>query len=315
MSAPTVVRYIPAGQESITFGPTGTIARAWWTVVAADEAEALSLLKAETPPVARGVAWRDAQGAIFDGALLLQDFALAPRVSPTSGGAGLWHVVATYSTTWSAFTLNAIEGRTQYRWERGSESNPADIDKDGKPAINTLGDPLEPPLQITTRTRILVAEFLRAGVSQFEVEGAFLQYENTTNAGTFKGYGPECALCQSLDVEDAGLYAADGANRLFRVRGRFELRRPFAAYGVQVPGHVEARLNRSYQIWNTTLAGGERQYEHARDAAGNRVTAPVLIDADGVRIYVTNGIPDRTPHVLQFRRYATSGFHAIPELV
>lgn len=312
----SVHRHIPGGAETMTIGPTGTVARVWYTVDAESESAALALLAAETPPVVRGSAFRDAQGGVFDSSLLLQDFSVTQLTLAPTGGTGTWYIVANYRTQWGSLALDAFEGRTTYRWDREAESGPADFDRSVTPkaVMNTLGDPLEPPLQITRTHRVLVATFLRAGTDAGSIESALLQFENTTNAQEFRGALPECALCQTFEVEDSGLYASDGAQKLFRVTGRFGMRRPYNVYGTQVPAYVEARLNRSYQIWNTSSLGGQRNYEHALDAAGNRVTTPVLIDADGVRIYVQNGVPTMTPHVLLFRRHETSAFHAIPEL-
>jgi hypothetical protein len=107
-----------------------------------------------------------------------------------------------------------------YEITRGSKTIPVDRDRDGKPIVNSAGDPFDPPLTVTRATRFLSVR--RYEPTPFNLSQAD-EYLETVNsqAWLIQGLNIQPGAARCVDISPVGEYAA-GAKYLL-VNYAFEI--------------------------------------------------------------------------------------------
>ena len=93
---------------------------------------------------------------------------------------------------------NQTIGETQTSWGAAFEPITMQIDVDGRPALNAVGRPFDPPLETDAHYQIVNIEVNRV---EFDTQ-FFSEYINTVNSDPFMGFNAGEVKCASISASN-----------------------------------------------------------------------------------------------------------------
>ncbi len=206
---------------------------------------------------------------------------------------------------------NPVETAPEVHWTPAiyEEYYPHDIN--GKPFVNTVGDPIEdPPKRECSRQTL---SFTRNEDKYNETYAA--TFRETLNLDNFLGFAPNQAKCKSIDGER--IYTAD-YGYYWKVSYQFEFRIvKFVVPGTYDPetGEETDTTTITYGWEDIVLNAGFRQLDangKPQDilVKGLRISAPAALNADGSPTYIGVDVQAQLPlpFYLIFQQYPQMDF-------
>jgi len=278
----------------LTVGRAGeTRAGRKFSIVASDEVEAERILRTEVDGsgVRRGSVYRTRNGrqyaAVGGGVglarpLLAETVAIRERVPAPAGGQGLFEAEVSYKTV--AFAdpneppNEALPAR--YQWGAMFPTQLMDIDAKGEPILNTLGEPLDPPIEDEVAfTRLTVDWWVRS----WDVAERLIPYQGAVNSDRWTIQDPAKRLVVEPGMARIKLTKGDPQEGLFPMSAEVEIK-PL----VNVPrrGLVSAfdvvRMNAGFR--HKPYVNGELKPIAEIRIDGEKVSTPQALDDRGVRV-------------------------------
>lgn len=297
MAAPIVTEQVTT-RGRVT-GDGGEYTRSF-TVIARGHDDAIEKLGTEKA-IYRGMVYTDHQGNQPDTLARLIDFDTRQLTHSPVGEDALYEVECFFARvrySYSRTETPPINGDPRFRMERQIVSEPADVDIEGKPIINTAGEPLDPPPSRLAIYRTLVAEWIRPGDSWEAMYLLYSPFEGKINLTPFKGATKGCLLCEGIDIDDIGVPEAPSSERnLYRMTARMQYREPkvFEGYPGEYEGWHLTAANLGYRIKKNV--NGDIKYEELKDETGQPIRQPAKLSDDGF-----SRLPDANPVRIVARR-------------
>lgn len=286
-------------------------------VVAASAMDALAVLGDEEN-IKRGSLYRDQQGDLdTTGYARCQSLRVAAVVDAPVNATGLYAVTAEYAWPNAVqFTANSVTKNAPRLWiERQQTTEPADIDRNGKPIANRVYQPVDPPLTKRSVTRVLCVEWLEEAVSWTSVFQQYAGYEEHVNSATYFGEPPGSFYCEPFEIEEQNTFGPAG-NLQYRVVARFAYR-PRRTYSFSPPDYITS-ASYTFDGWDdvfvhrgTRLLDDDNKLVEllSEDEDGNRVriSDPVNLSANGKLV-----LPDRAaPVLIGVKHYHEANFNEV----
>lgn len=297
----------PAPPPSIGKDSSGPRYARAWTVIASSGIDSLDVLSNELG-INQGVAYEDEQGVSPDPYCTLRSFSVDAIVPAPLAGTGLYSVTAQYAYPQSrGVDPPTVSGDTRWHMEREIVTEPIDIDADGNPIDNGVGELLDPPVTRERTYRTLVAEKIVYYFTLAAAEAFFSGFDDTVNASMFQGAPAGSLLCNVNVSRASDVPVLPGSLTIpIMVSARFRERKNYMLHGVAVKGWQEARLKKGRRV-KGSVVGGIQQYTPIKDSEGRAIEEPVLLNAAGTAPLPTTG----TPAVLRFNRYPEADHNAM----
>jgi hypothetical protein len=201
----------------------------------------------------------------------------------------------------------------RFRVERSWLTEAVDHDRGGQPITNSVGEVLDPPLTRYTIEKILVAEWLKYGLSWEDVYALLAPYEGKINSAAYpsrwgsKAVASYSLLCMPFEIEPADVpLVSTPADRWWRVQARCLYRASKTLFDVEYAGWDDVFLNRGrHQGPPIPLGGGAVDWPLITLADKTTpISEPVLISIDGTPLP-----PDAKPVVGLVEHYDEIDFN------
>jgi hypothetical protein len=197
------------------------------------------------------------------------------------GSLTLWEVTVSYtSMEWGgigATSASYLALPPDMEWEDSQSDEPIEIDADGRPIVNSVGDPMDPPAQRPFTTMFLTMTRWQSG---YDVAQA-IQFINTVNAAQVNVpragiVSPGMMLCKSIRPTQTlpawGLFLA-------RVGYRFEFRTAFSV--IETEGVVSPFDHRLLDKGNRGRYDPGFKSGDFFDSTVTKVGQPIRLDGQG----------------------------------
>lgn len=233
-------------------------------------------------------------------------FVKSIKVSPVSNDPKTYHATVTYDNRVDnqPKALNPLDRPVIYQLEFQQFQRVVEVDIDGKPLMNTVGDMFDPPIVQDDSRPVLVAT--RNFKTLAEIVAIQQQYKDAVNLNTF--YGAKAGQAKILSIT-AGEEKVDRGQRYYPVTFRI-------AFKGEGDNWQREILNRGMRYKVTYLdPGTEKKVSALRDTiGGTRITSPVLLNKDGSRYdrdaKDANG-KVISPYFIKFRTYPERDFSGL----
>ena len=230
-------------------------------------------------------------GAIFedhDGTTPLQwlrcvSIEITARTPPPGGsGVALYYAVAQYKLQTINISISIggePDGAAAWRCEGALQEVPADVDMEGEPIVNSAGVPFDTPLRMLRANLVVVATWIRTGMSFSAALSLARVYRGKVNSSDWMGADPREVLCR--DVLPTLIQ-----KNMVQFEARFEYRDSYAVHGVTVAGWDEATIDRGLSTWEKRAGDADKKLYAITHTVGDNgaeqpVTQPVLLDGAG----------------------------------
>lgn len=189
-----------------------------------------------------------------------------------------WTVIVTYEGLNIGSQTDPVNELPLERWASRQNEELADHDVDGKPILNTAGQPYDPPLTRPRSTWLMIFECNILNLNTAYWSG----YLDHISSATFKGFPKYTCMLRSVEATPR----VRGTFRYFRLTLQFEfksnrLKNP-ATGEWEEWGHVKKVLNAGYYLIEATGPhGADHKKREVIGADGHPSRQPVPISADG----------------------------------
>lgn len=266
-------------------------------VVAYSEQHALSLVS-QRKGITRGSLYHSTYGETPDQAMFCQSMIVSPAPAAPVGSQGRYFVKAMYERS---STEPIPGGPPIYRVRGSSISKPVDYDANLQPILNSVDEPIDPPLTIQQHVENLKVTWWAENTDQIALQASLRPYRGALNAVKWQGADAGEMMCHGIEI-------ADDIDGYFKLEADFEFRdtifnNQFPSFVTFVEklanGNVET-VNSFPGFYELHVDRGKRKINGAGDdfvpiiADGSPVTEPrrlnsltqLPIDVDSNDVYV-----------------------------
>lgn len=156
-------------------------------------------------------------------------------------------------------------------YERISATVEVDKDRDGNPVVNSAGQPFDTPVPIERWLPVLVAQRNYGTLS--EIDAINSEFGNAVNSTVFRGWPAGQVQFQGLET---GPPSYENGIEYYQGQMRFIM---------DERGFGRSFLNKGWRYYkDATGDPHDRLLLNATDSAGQLVTEPILLAADGTRL-------------------------------
>lgn len=289
--APPVIAESPP--EPMVVDLSGLSVARNFTIIAGSQLEALDILKAHG--VRLGAAFASIRGESPDASTVCQSIEITPHPEAPIGGKGKYDAKAQYrrfSTNGGGGSSEALPGGPPiYRLLRGIISSPFDIDANGNPVVNTVLEPIDPPLTKESPTLMVRVEWFIRSFNTISLQASLNPYSEALNSASWRGFPKESLLSHGVELADE---LDDGWVKLI---ANFEYRKPQNLNGDvylrSSGGSLTSISGDGISGWMAWYVNRGNRHKTGTDAKGNATyskidekgtSGPFDLDKDGGRL-------------------------------
>lgn len=198
-------------------------------------------------------------------------------------GPHFYRVIVRYSEargggTAEAEPENPLARRAGISWDLETTTEPIESDIEGKPIMNSAGEPFDPPIEMPFSIPILriARNEAQSNIAQII---AYAGGRGATNTDSFFGAQPHEALCRIIRESQQ----VEGTYTYWRREYEFAFRQVDREKGLV--GWSLRMLNQGYRIdTGDDDADGNPIYELIKDASGVPLSEPACLSEDGKKV-------------------------------
>lgn len=290
-TAPTITE---GREDPLVENERGMTGARRFSIEAASQMDARRLLR-QKKQIFYGVPWRSAYGEKYDDRAVARELIFRKRTPAPAGGKGLFDALVRYGRRDADEAVPF--GRPIYRKGVSLEQRKADLDADGDPIVNSVGEPFDPGFTRPEPTEMGTFTWWWMNVTEDAWAQSTRNYDGALNTVTFRGAPPLSLLCHGVtNVEDQVLND-DVSPPILAIKTEAILEyRPLVdpaalaadivdkdgnAVGADFSGFAETGVDRGFRKKVGVDGDGKPIFENIQPQNGAGLNQPAFLDGQG----------------------------------